>query len=206
MRFAIPGRLKSCLLGAVLTGVLGALASPAAAGLIVAAGDTTPSFYLSGASQPGNQQFFTNLLGDGDTVLHLNTAFSGQSLVNSNLFYDNLPGVSSSIELGPVTDAVLAGVDLLVVLSPDDLPDQAGLDAVRDFLLADGTLYISGEGESIGVPTPFGALSNANANALLAGIGSDLRIVNASEDFGQQFAEGSQIQADPLTTGVTRFQ
>ena len=48
-------------------------------------------------------------------------------------------------------------------------------------------------------------MENANINGLLQGIGSSIRLNQVTEGFGDQFATGGEISANPLTAGITNF-
>jgi hypothetical protein len=72
------------------------------------------------AIDPGNQQFFSNVLGSGTSVIVQGTDSAGFTPVaNINTFYNTLGGgVSSNIQSGPVTSASLAGINLFVSAFP----------------------------------------------------------------------------------------
>jgi hypothetical protein len=85
--------------------------SKAAAGLIIASGDSTPIAYLA---NPSNGLFFSNVLGTGTSVVvhELPPLTVGNALSD---YYDSLPGVSSTyVDSGEITAGMLSGVDLFV--------------------------------------------------------------------------------------------
>lgn len=186
-----------CLSGAL---ALCLAARGAGAGTIILSGDVTPVFLLS-SSDPGNQQFFRNLLGAGSGVAvqaSENVPGASASLAG---FYDSLPGVSVSELSDLLTAASLQGVDLLLLPFPDNAFAASELTAVGSFLDAGGTLFITGESSStLGNPS-----DNASVNALLASLGSGLSLVNETLDLGARTATGDRIVADALTAGVEAF-
>ena len=180
-------------------------ASRVAAGLIVVSGDDTPAFRLTDdfpdSATPGNQRFFSNVLGTGKQVAVLNESYSDFAPGEVNTYYDSLSGVSSSLLTGSITPASLSGVDLLVVAFPKKSFSASEIQAVSGFLGRGGSLFLLGEAQVI----TNGTTANANINNLLAGLGSGLSIVNATYDIGTQVATGAQIANDPLTSGVAAF-
>ncbi len=172
------------------------------AGLIVVAGDHTPVFSLTDTfpnpATAGNQQFFSNVLGSGTSVLvqaAASTPFAGPEI---NEFYNSLPGVTSTLlDAGAsVTAMDLAGKNLFLAPQPDAF-STAEIAAIGAFVGSGGSLYVMGDGSLTGLST--------NINALLAGIGSSLSLGNADFDIGDQVASGPEIVANALTSGVLAF-
>jgi hypothetical protein len=197
MSNAIPSRAGIAALAALL--MLGA--GQALAGLIVVSGDENITNALVGQSvavNPGNQRFFSNVLGTGTTVRVQGTDVGGVDtpVANLNSFYNSLAGVTATIQAGAVTSASLAGVNLFLSAIPANPFSAAEISALGTFSAGGGTLFLLGDGGS------FAPNQDANLNALLAGIGSSLQIVLASIDPGFRTVGGLQIAADPLTTGV----
>lgn len=145
---------------------------------------------------PGNQQFFTNILQGGSSVvvlyglLHMDT--------NVDTFYDGLSGVTSTLISGTVTDALLAGVDLFVAPLPEDAFTASEITALSNLLTGGGSIFFLGENQAF--PT-----YNEDINDALADLGSGMSIINNDFDYGFNTATGSQIADDPFTSGVTTF-
>lgn len=175
------------------------------AGPIVVSGDTNIVNPLVGSFgqpvNPGNEQFFQNVLGGGSTVVVQGPTGGGSSTANAagdvNSFYSGLGGVTSSIDGGAITAAELAGADLFVGILPDAY-SGAEITALSNFEAGGGTILLLGENNN------FSAV-NANINALLAGLGSGLLVVDDIFDGGFNTATGGQIAAHPLTAGVASF-
>ena len=161
----------------------------------------SPLVYPNGTPEPinpGNQQFFSNVLGSGTNVAVLqggNTIRDG----SINSYYDSLSGVSSSIFSGTVTSAQLSGVDLFVSILPVDNFTGSEIAAMDSFLSGGGDIFFLGEHSGF-------ADYNARINDALTGLGSCLSIVNDSFDGYWHSATGSQIASDPYTAGVTLFR
>jgi hypothetical protein len=153
------------------------------------------------AVDTGNQQFFTNVLQGGSEVVVLQNTFMGccESFDEDvNDFYNSLPGVTSTVIVGTVTGAALAGADLFVSAIPDDAFTVSEVSALDSFLQGGGTIFFLGENE-------FFPAENGFINAALLGLGSNLSIINDVFDAGFNTATGPQIAADPFTTGVSTF-
>ena len=187
--------IPALLLGAML---------PAHAGLIVLSGDTNITNGLDGSFgvpvTAGNQQFFTNVLGAGSSVLVQDncTVCAGSigtavSAVNDH--YNSLGGVSSSTHAGAITAAALSGVDLFVSILPESAFSASELAALSSF---GGSIMFLGENS-------FATAQNNNINAALAALGSSMSLLNTIFDAGILTATGAQIAADPLTAGVSSF-
>jgi len=145
----------------------------------------------------GNQVFFSNVLGSGDTV-GIRQEGGGSGLDSmAEQFFDSLPGVTASI-IANVAGGALAGVDLLLVPLPDSALTAGELAALGTFVGGGGTVFFTGENASF----PPQAASNAVINAALLALGSDIQIIDAVFLGGFQLA---QIAADPLTAGVMSF-
>jgi hypothetical protein len=162
------------------------------AGLIIASGDATPAFY---ASDAGNDLFFKEIFGGGDNVVidDPDNIWIGGNL---NTYYNSLPGVTSTMynnEL--VTDGLLSGVDLFVTSLVTDGLNSGELAALNTYISNGGSVMFMGDYTQ----TP-DAINNA-----LTGIGSNMRLYAPINDIGTQYATGSQIDATPLTVGITTF-
>ena len=185
-------------------GLLVAASASASAGIIVVSGDENITDALVGKGvsfDPGDQQFFSNLLGGGTHVLVQGTDTIGidTPVANTNTYYSSLAGVTSAIQSGPITAASLAGIDLFVSAIPANAFTAGEVSALSSFSAAGGTIFLMGDALNF-APTP-----DANLNALLTGLGSALQIVPDNLDSGFRQATGSQIATEPLTAGVTTF-
>lgn len=175
------------------------------AGSLIVAGDSTPVFYLTNAlpnaASPGNQRFFTNILGSGDQVAILRTTINPGTENEIDALYDSLPGVTATVLSGTLSSAALQNVDLLVVPLPDHTFATAEIAAIEALLAGGGALFLMGE---TGTP-PTLLASNAALNDLLSALGSGLALVNNSLDPGNQVETGGRIAAHALTAGVTSY-
>lgn len=149
----------------------------------------------------GNQQFFTNILEGGSSVLVLDNNQGGSvGFVPGaiDIFYDSLTGVTSNLFSGTITDADLAGADLFVASLPEDAFTTSEISALSNFLYGSGSIFFLGENWNFPV-------ENAYINDALMALGSDMSIVNDLFDADFHTATGSQIAADPFTAGVSTF-
>jgi hypothetical protein len=149
----------------------------------------------------GNKQFFTNILQGGSSVAVLQSDWAGSvSTVDTDLnaYYNTLAGVTSTIVSGTITS--LAGYDLFVAPLPDHAFTAAEFLVFSNFLAAGNSIFFTGENNS-------SAFTSANAylNATLAALGSSMTIVPSIFDSGFHTGSGSQIAADPFTSGVNTF-
>jgi hypothetical protein len=158
-----------------------------------------PSIIVS--VDPGNQQFFENILQGGTSVLILQGASGGSAAEwCSHLitFYTDLGKIASLIS-GPVTGAQLAGVNLFIAPVPADPFDASEISALNNFLTGGGSIFFLGENEMNY------ARENGYINDALIALGSSLSIIGGSIDAGFHTVTDSQIVVDPFTTGVTSF-
>ena len=179
---------------------------PAHAGLIIVSGDTNIVDPLAGTQgaviDPGNQQFFTNVLQDGSTVAVLETTgaptWNPHLIVNT--FYNNLPGVTSAVISGFISDADLAGVDLFVSPLPTDSFTVDEVASLDNLLSGGGTVFFLGDHAG-------SVTTNEIINDLLLDLGSSISILSDTTfDSGVwTTATGIQIAANPLTAGVPTF-
>jgi hypothetical protein len=179
--------------------------SPANA-VILLSGDTNITDILVGGQglpiDAGNQQFFINILQGGISVVALEEHSGIHAADNVNAFYNSLPGLSSTVIDGPVTNAALAGTDLFISAIPSDAFTTSEITAMDQFLAAGGSIFFLGDNEVGSV----GVVRNGYIKDALAALGSELTIVPNST-FGTvlETATGSQIADDPLTAGITSF-
>lgn len=172
--------------------------------LLIVSGDGNITNPLVGSgADAGNQQFFTNILQGGDSIVVLENTFTVPSGASDfdlfvNTFYNSLSGVTSSIISGTVTGAQLAGADLFVAATPDDAFSASEITALANFLAGGGSIFLLGENNAF-------STHNAFINAVLAGLGSGMSIIDDVFDSGFHTATGSQIALDPLTAGVATF-
>lgn len=195
----------------VLSGVAVTLAcaTPAVGGTLVVSGDATigPRFATavnSGiANLQGNIAFQTNLLGGGDSVavyrFSVINSFPNPSIGEQVATAYTSLGFNASTFTSSISDSVLAGQDLLVVLGRSDAFTTGETSAIRNFLFGGGNVLLAGESSNIGFS------ANASLNGLLSGLGSTIRLNQVAQDSSDRFATGSEIVSDPLTAGVNSF-
>ncbi|MBD2505397.1 P-loop NTPase family protein [Anabaena azotica] len=179
---------------------------PSYAGTIFLSGDTNIVNPLVGSFDtpvdPGNVQFFTNILQNGTNVVVQSSNSGSSSVANAefefNSFYNSLPGVTSTIVSDPITESVLSDADLFISFLPDESFTAAEIESLSDFLNNGGSIFFLGENSNF--PD-----ENARINTALEGLGSNLRIVNDLFDSGFNTATGSQIASNPFTVGVNTF-
>ena len=113
-----------------------------------------------------------------------------------NAFYQGL-GATSSLHTGAIASADLAGVDLLVIMVPDDAFSAGEIAAVDAFLTDGGDLLVFGEQDG------FAAIENGYVNDLLSGLGSAISLGSSSLDAGFNDTVPAQIVTQAgLTDGV----
>ncbi|MEI6317031.1 MAG: VPLPA-CTERM sorting domain-containing protein [Pseudomonadota bacterium] len=183
---------------AMACALTGAGAMQAMAANIFLSGDSNIANPLTGngtSVNPGNQQFFRNILGSATNVVLLNTSVPFiQAPNNISFFYSSLPGVSTSIINGTVSTASLAGSQLFVVTVPEDAFSASELSAIVSYVAAGNSVFFLGENND----SSFDVGNNA-INAALAALGSSMSIVKALFDAG---FNPTTIGVDPLTAGV----
>lgn len=131
------------------------------------------------------------------TIKILDGPTSSDSFLN-NHYNDN--GLTSSLFSGPITAAVLAGVDVLVTVAEDDTLTASEISAIDAFLAGDGRVIFMGEnGGYIYNPG-----ANNSLNTALSTIGSGIALANDGLDGGQEFATtaNGRLLSHPLTAGV----
>ena len=129
------------LLAAVIL-VLATRAGSATAGQILVSGDENITNALTGPGPgifPGNARFFSNVLGSGTQVLVQGNdpgkpGDTDSPVANTNSYYGSLPGVTSTIQSGPVSAASLAGVNLFVSAIPATAFAPSEIAALSAFL------------------------------------------------------------------------
>ena len=172
--------------------VILSISSSAFAGTLFVSGDSTPAFF---AGDNDNNKFFENILQGGTQVLVHDAT---NSVLGNNLsnFYDSLAGVSSSY-VGDivVSAALLSGVDLFVSGLFSGGLNAGEVAALNSFLASGGTALLMGEYVT---PLP-------NINNTLVALGSGMSLYGDLTPIGTFFATGSQIAADPYTSGVNSF-
>ncbi len=178
------------------------------AGTLIVSGDTTivprtvTGIANGSPDLAGNIGFARNLLGSGSAVSIYEFSVVG-SFPNAPLgtqlagVYNTFSGVKATTFPAEISANALRGADLLVILGREFSYSADEIAAVGSFLSAGGNVLLTGESANIGFA------SNAFTNALLAGVGSSIRLGQVTEGIGDQFATGSEIAADELTNGVT---
>lgn len=199
--------MRKIFLCAILSLALGlGFAIHSANALILVSGDVNIVDPLTGAQSapidPGNQEFFTNILQGGSSVavLEVTGDFAYYPDLVVDTFYDSLSGVSSTVISGEITDALLAGVDLFVAPAPIDAFLASEIAALSNFLDSGGTIFLLGD---------HAGDNNANQfiNDALAALGSSMTITadSAFDPYVWSTATGPQITVDPLTADVATF-
>jgi len=146
----------------------------------------------------GNQVFFSNVLGSGDTVvIRQEGGLAGYDTL-ADQFFDSLPGVTSSITAS-LAGGALAGAELLLVPLPDSALTAGELASLGTFVGGGGTVFFMGDNAS----TEISIAANAVINAGLLALGSGIQILDAV--FLPGGFELAMIAADPLTAGVMSF-
>lgn len=174
--------------------------APVHAGTFVLSGDATPAFSLGtfdpARTNPGNQQFFANVLGAGTQVAMLATSLNtfDETLITD--YYETLPGVGTTIVPDEINAATLAGVDLLILPAPENAFTGAEIQTIGLFLADDGVVLALGDSVTA---ARFG---NGPINELLMTLASSMQINGDNLDIGSQTATGSQVLNHPLTAGV----
>lgn len=183
--------------------------SPAKADLFVS-GDSAIIDPLTGIGDgvpginTGNQQFFVNILGAGNSVAVLQSSLtynggSASGMVSDvDQFYNGLAGKSSTVVSGTINS--LAGYNLLVVPLPDHAFTMSEISVVSSFLTEGNSVFFLGDNSNSVFTTV-----NTDINNDLTALGSSMQIVPAMIDTGWNIATGSQIATDPYTAGVSQL-
>ena len=124
---------------------------------------------------------------------------------NINNHFNSLAGVTSSKFSGSITTADLNNVDLLAILNPADSFESAEVIAIKSFVESGGTLFVSGEGGTVGTPD-FGVTTNGYVNSLLTGIGVSMQLSSDTLDTSLHNVLASRVAAHPLTAGTVGLQ
>lgn len=176
----------------------------AGAGKIVVAADTTSAFFLTDTSPNlslvGNQTFFSNVLGDGRSVVVRETSVSAFADTEVAEFYNFLENVSATVSASPLSPNSLSRIDLYVAPLVSAAFSDIEAQELTRFVSSGGTLFLLGEFNS-----GIGVAANGHINSLLTRMASGISIVNGVFDTGDQTAVGDQIIASPLTYGVAAF-
>jgi len=113
-----------------------------------------------------------------------------------NAFYQGL-GATSSLHTGTIVPADLDGVDLLVLMVPDDAFSVDEVAAIDAFAAGGGDLLVMGDQQG------FSPTENGYLNDLLFDLGSSLGLGASSVDAGFHDTVPAQIVTQPgLTEGV----
>lgn len=189
-------------------------ASSAHAGTLVVTGDSTVAFrqntgvVTGNAALAGNVQFARNLLAGGTDVRIFGGPnlpdYTGQLVAGFNGLGG---GVTASAFNSTITEASLAGADLLVAFFPTRAFTVAEANVLRAFLRSGGNVFLGGEATTNVFGNPLGAAENQRINGLLELLGSSMRLEVGSYDLSDQFATAAagEVVADPLTAGVSSF-
>jgi hypothetical protein len=196
-------KLCISLLGAAVVCLVPA--SPSKADLFVS-GDSNVIDPLTGIHNgvpgidTGNQQFFRNILGGGNSVavLQSGTAYGSLFVSDVNQFYNGISGKSSTVIAGTISS--LAGYNLLVAPLPDHAFTSSEITVLKNFLNGGNSIFFLGENND-GVFTA----ANANITSDLAALGSSMQIVPNLFDSDWHTATGSHIATNPYTSGVSHL-
>ncbi|MEH2355800.1 PEP-CTERM sorting domain-containing protein [Nostoc sp.] len=194
-----------CSASVILTFSIG---SRSYAGTFIVSGDANIVNPLVASSNqlinPGNVQFFTNILEGGTNVIVQSTSSGDDTAVEAieseiNSFYNSLTGVTSTIVNDLITPAVLSSADLFISSLPDDSFTDAEIASLGDFLENNGSIFFVGDNNNF-------QQENARINAALTSLGSSINILDTDIfDSGFNTATGSRIVSNPLTAGVNAF-
>lgn len=174
----------------------------AEAGTILLSGDSNIVNPVGGTGgqpvNPGNLQFFQNVLQGGTNVLiEQGNMVSLANLDGQlNTFYNGLGGVTSNLLGGPISNGALTGVSLFISILPTQSYTLSETAALNTFLGGGGTVFFMGENNNFGT-------ENLNINSALTALGSSMSLLNNLFDAGFQMAP--TILADPFTAGVGSF-
>ena len=180
--------------------------------LTTAASDADMTMFISGdinivypltgnytSVDPGNQQFFSNVLQGGSTVVVLDNYANAYAASEIEDYYDSLSGVSASTFNGAVTSGQLGSADLFFAVLPYSNFTSSEIAVMADFLADGGDIFFLGDNYQF-------ASRNTVINNALAALGSSLSIDDTTTiDNNYHTATGSQIASDTYTTGVSTF-
>jgi hypothetical protein len=176
-------------------------ASTPAHSAILLSGDSSIGAEIDGnfaPVDPGNKQFFRNVLGTADKVVIFDAGGFTASSINN--YYNTLPGVSSTIIRTTISDATFSGgVDLFIVTTRGSYAPPE-LTAMRSFADRGGNIFLMGEWS--GIP------ARANVNVALQALGTSMRLLDTDVDvLGGAYtrATGDKILPDQYTAGVSSF-
>jgi hypothetical protein len=191
---AFPWRVGRVLLAVLL---LLMMSTASEAGLLIVSGDGNISNALSYPSSFDNSRWFLNILGGGTKVLVDNSAIGVEDFIND--YYNSIPGLSSSKQVGEVTAASLAGVNLFISPTSGNMYSAAEITALGSFLSGGGSILLMAEHQGF-MP------QITNVNAVLTGLGSSMSVSPAASLCGFNTLTGSQIASNPLNAGVSTFE
>jgi len=180
-------RSLSALLAGSLAAGLSASLAPASAGTVLVVGDVN-------AARVGNMALFTNLLADGESVLF---SRSGTTVNAVWLAFRAAPGVTATQTTAPLSDTVLAGLDVLVLSAGFDRPlnyTDEEMTAAATFLSTGGRLLLVAEAQN--------QTTVASYNAVLTRLGSGIRYTGTRIGSSETVAVAS---GDALVEGQSSF-
>ncbi|MCF6216860.1 MAG: PEP-CTERM sorting domain-containing protein [Emcibacter sp.] len=154
------------------------------AGVIVVVGDVN-------ATGPGNMPLYDNVLGAGTNVLFTRGVGQQAGLFN---YYNSLAGVTATSTIAPITNALLAGVDLITIAgSFQQVLDYttAEMNVIMNFLTSGGSLLMLTEAANV-----------TSYNEFLSTIGSNIQYT------GQRFVVldvVNPVEVTSITGGVSQF-
>ena len=180
-------RLCRCARTALLAAGLAVGLAPASAGTVLVVGDIN-------AARVGNMALFTNLLGDADGVLFSRNGTTVNAIWQA---FRTAPGVTATQTTAPLTDTVLAGLDLLVLSAGFDRPlsyTDDEMTAAAAFLSTGGRLLLLAEAQN--------QTAVASYNAVLARLGTGIRYTGSRIGSSETVAVAP---GDPLLAGQSAF-
>ena len=180
----------------------------AAAVAALAAMPASAALFVSGDSniindigiRPGNQTFMKNIVEGTRVLVHTNSVGSLAAQVPGLVNY--YAGLGYQVEVysagSIVNPVVLSDYDLYIGLAPDDAYSADELAAMSGYLAGGGNILLTGDNSE-----NFAVL-NGRINDALIGLGSGLRIAEATLDPGFNTA---QLQGpSPFLNGVVGFE
>jgi hypothetical protein len=167
------------------------------AGILIVSGDGNISNSLSNPLSFDNDQWFLNILGGGTNVLVDDSSIGVSGVINT--FYNSVGGISSSLLAGELTGASLAGKNLFISPSSNNMYSALEIAAMSSFLSGGGSILLMAEHSGFGAQI-------TNVNAVLSGLGSAMSVNAAQSLCGFNTLTGAQIAGNPLNAGVSFFQ
>lgn len=148
-----------------------------------------PTFY-----NQGDQQFFTNILGNATDVAVFDQLGTNPFAFQINNYYSSVSAINTS-EIPTISSSSLENVGMLIVPLPVSAFSNDEMAIMNSYINGGGSVFFLGDAFTSSV-------KNAIINQMLLGIGSSLSIKNDSLDRGINKATANQISPDVYTNGV----